>query len=369
MKTSRLLLIAPMPPLRGGIPLHSHYLAKSLREQHNLELWAPRKLFPNFLYPGGGQFENESEREVQPLGLAHKSLSKIEILIRLLRLSPDEFQAALVPWWTSYFTLHTIAIATVLRLKGVAPAIFCHNVYPHYASSLDKALSRFVVRQFQCVFVQSENEFNLVKSFHPTAKCAILNHPPYPSQPSKNHRNQKESPADGPIRVLFFGFIREYKGIDTLLEAAQQVSRDEFHFHFVGEPWSRSLRGKIGSASENHPHISHDMSYVGTSTLPSIFAWCDVVVLPYSQSTGSGALATAKGMGVPVIISDRIDPGPEFSDGRDGIIFPAGDSARLAGALQQFRKNIADFDQCWLATEHDKGWGILAKRILDTMEL
>jgi glycosyltransferase involved in cell wall biosynthesis len=135
----------------------------------------------------------------------------------------------------------------------------------------------------------------------------------------------------------------------------------------VGESWSDSLADKIGSASIKHPNISHELSYVSSSSIQSIFDLCDVVVLPYSQSTGSGALATAKGMGVPVIISDCIDPGPEFTEGRDGIIFPAGDSPRLVSALQQFSDGISDFNHCWSAVDHEKEWGLLSRKIVDKL--
>ena len=137
----------------------------------------------------------------------------------------------------------------------------------------------------------------------------------------------------------------------------------------MGESWSEGLAHKIVSATNKHSNITHELSYVSRSALQSIFDSFDVVVLPYSQSTGSGALATAKGMGVPAIISDCVDPGPEFVTGRDGIIFPAGDSSSLVSALREFRENISDFDQCWSAMDHDKEWGLVAKRILDELEL
>ena len=72
-------------------------------------------------------------------------------------------------------------------------------------------------------------------------------------------------------------------------------------------------------------------------------------------------------MCVPVIISDCIDPGPEFTEGRDGIIFPTGDSPRLVSALQQFRENISDFNHCWSAVDHEKEWGSLSRKIVDKL--
>ena len=362
--SNKLLFIAPMPPHRGGIPLHSYHLARNLKKLRSTEVWTPKKLFPDLLYPGESQFENESEHETQPPGLADQSLTKIGILLRLLSLSRNEFQAALVPWWTSYFSLHTVVIALVLRLKGITSSLFCHNVYPHNASSMEKALSRLVIRQFKNVFVQSQNQYELVTSFHPSAKCTILNHPPYPGRQPKNHQKDKGSEAKSPIRVLFFGFIREYKGIDTLLEAAQKVSHDEFHFHFVGESWSDSLADKIVSASNKHSNITHKLSYVSSSSLQSIFDASDVVVLPYTQATGSGALATAKGMGVPVLMSDCIDPGPEFTEGSDGIIFPAGDFPGLVDALRRFRDTAPDFNKCWSGVDYDKEWGLMTERLI-----
>ena len=111
----------------------------------------------------------------------------------------------------------------------------------------------------------------------------------YPSQRPPNRRHYKPSESNGPIKVLLFGFIREYKGVDTLLEAAKKVSDDEFHFHFVGASPSDGLADKIVSASNMHSNISHEMSYLSTSSSQSIFDSCDVVVPPYSQSTGSVA--------------------------------------------------------------------------------
>ena len=369
MNNSKLLIIAPMPPLRGGIPWHSHHLAKYLKSQQSLEVWSPKKLYPNWLYPGKNQFSNDPRQENYGASSADRRLSQIRILFRLLSISRHDFEAVLVPWWTSYFSVHTLVVALIAKSKGVRTAIFCHNVYPHNGSALGRALSRFVVRRFAHVFVQSQSEFELLKSFYPKARCRILSHPTYPSRREQATKLDRRDWTSGPIRVLFFGFLREYKGIDTLLAASRLVNPEKFHFHFAGEPWSRTLENRIDAAAQKYPNISCDLSYHSELRMLETFDSCDVVVLPYSQSTGSGALATAKGMGVPVIISDRIDPGPEFVEGRDGIIFPVGDSPRLLSALQHFRENISDFDQCWVAMDHDKEWGLIAVKIVEELGL
>jgi glycosyltransferase involved in cell wall biosynthesis len=164
--------------------------------------------------------------------------------------------------------------------------------------------------------------------------------------------------------VLFFGFIRDYKGIETLLEASEKVSRDKFHFHFVGEPWSRNLEMRILSAAEKHQNITQNLSYVSHEKLLQTFASTDILVLPYLKATGSGALATAKGMGAPVIISNAIHPGADFVTGRDGLTFPSGDSAGLASSLEYFRDNRREFVDCWLDLDLSREWSEVSKKLI-----
>ena len=363
MNNSKVLIISPMPPLRGGIAWHSHYLAKHLKHYQNTEVWSPRKLYPSWLYPGRSQVGEDSAIKNTEAKRADRTLSQIGILFGLFRMSRSDFDAVMVPWWTSYFSIHMIFVAFISRAKGINTSIFCHNVYPHNGSAVGRALSRLVVRLFSNVFVQSQSEFELVKSFYPEANCTIVAHPTYPIERMQRAELLNRNRQGEPIKVLFFGLIREYKGIDTLLEAIRLINPEQFLFHFAGEPWSRSLEINIIEAKQRSLNISCDLSYHSELRMIETFDSSDVLVLPYSKASGSGALASAKGMGIPVIMSDSIEAGSDFVAGRDGLVFRAGDANHLALQLDVFRRNRTHFDNCWQTVDHDKEWELLAKKI------
>ena len=363
----KVLFIAPLPPLRGGIPRHSYYLSLALKSLVDIEVWTPKKLFPNFLYPGKSQFENDSRLASYALSLADKKLSHMGIFLKLLNSTKQDFQIALLPWWTSYFAIQTLVLVSILKLKGITPAVICHNVVPHNSSRIEAAVSRFLIRKFDIVFVQSQSEFDSVKSLHLTAKCVIVNHPPYPTEHSIGKNRSRRVAKNSPVKVLFFGFIRDYKGIETLLKATERVNKGDFEFNFVGEPWSKNLEEKIRFYSWKNSQITHTLSYVDESIMVKIFDSSDVLVLPYSKATGSGALAIAKGLKIPVVISDSIYPGKEFEEGRDGLIFSSEESASLARTLISFRENQENFINCWAHIDHKAEWESVATKVISAM--
>ena len=363
----KILFIAPLHSLKGGIPRHSQYLARSLKRLHATEVWDPLKLSPDIVCRGKSRIDNDSKSETRLPGLADVGLSGMRIFLRLISLSPKEYQAVLIPWWRVRWSIPTTALAIIMKAKGVPVALFCHDVYPHDGRSWERALSRFTIRQFTSIFVQTEAEFGLIRSFHPKSVCTILSHPAYPSPRPSVLGNSKPPESSDPLKVLFFGYIREYKGIETLLTAAAQVSSEKFHFHFVGKARDRDVAESIRTASQRQQNITYDLSYVSQSSLAKIFDASDLVVLPYSKATGSGVLAMTKGMRVPVIISDSVDPGSAFVPGRDGQIFTSGDSAHLASSLEEFRTNREDFENCWADVKPDDEWSAMARKLIDNL--
>jgi glycosyltransferase involved in cell wall biosynthesis len=363
----KILFIAPLPPLEGGIPLHSQYLARSLKKLHPTWVWAPLTSFPDFPYRGKSRFENDSKSETRLSGLAHGGLSKMRILLRIISLEPRSYGAVLIPWWRVRWSIPTAGIAIIMKAKGVPVALFCHDVYPKNARSWERAISRFTIRQFPNIFVQTEAELRLIRSFHPKSVCTILSHPAYPSPRPSVAGNSKQTESSDPLRVLFFGYIREYKGIETLLTAAAQVSSEKFHFHFVGEARDGNVAESIRTASQRQQNITYDLSYVSQSSLAKIFNSSDLLVLPYFKATGSGVLAMAKGMRVPVIISDSVDPGSAFVPGRDGQIFTSGDPTHLASSLEKFRTNRQDFEKSWADVKPDDEWSAMARKLIDNL--
>jgi glycosyltransferase involved in cell wall biosynthesis len=150
-------------------------------------------------------------------------------------------------------------------------------------------------------------------------------------------RSQFGLPEDQAV-LLFFGFVRPYKGLDVLLDALPIVRRRmPIHLFVVGEMWDRTT-----------PYLSHIQRlgieacvtlvnrYVPNEELESYFSAADVVVLPYRSATQSAVIQLAFGFDKPVITTDVGGLAEAVTDGVNGLIVPPADPNALAEAIIRF---------------------------------
>jgi glycosyltransferase involved in cell wall biosynthesis len=138
--------------------------------------------------------------------------------------------------------------------------------------------------------------------------------------------------------ALFFGFIREYKGLDVLLDAWPEVARGGRRRTLVvaGDPARlEPARARAFEARARALGAIHHFRYVPFEDVPRYFAAADTLVLPYRRISQSGVLLLAMSMGVPVVAT-RVGAFPEvLTDGENGILLPPGDVASLTHALDR----------------------------------
>ena len=371
MPQLKLLILAPMPPLRGGIPLHSYYLTASLKQIVETDVWGPKKLFPTFIYPGKSQYDYSSTARIGAQDSNQTSQSWTALVLGLIKLPRGAYSHAIIPWWTSYFSLHTIIGGLLLRFRGVRPVLFCHNVLPHERSSLQNTLSRLVLRVFGFSFVQSAREQQLALSINPKLKTSILEHPAYPGNAIGDTSEPREmwfgTNGNGKIRLAMVGLLRDYKGVDLILEALVNIAPEHFEIILAGEIWGADLEQKILKAERVHPHLRVRLRYLQQSELDALIAECDALLLPYLSATGSGVLSLAKGARVPVIMSDAIMPGLDFAPGTDGIVFKSGDPRALVEAIKEFRIKKPNFDNAWTSSSAEDQWAQLAEALVHSL--
>ena len=363
MDKPNFLFIAPMPPHRGGIPLHSYHLARNLKEIHVVEVWTPTKLFPAFLYPGRNQFDWSSPEASLSAAIVDKNISFLSMALKLLRTKQNGFSAVLLPWWTTYFSLHMLAGSLLLKFRGIKSGVFCHNVFPHNANKFEQNLAKFVLRRFKLLYVQTAEEHDLLKSFHPSAKVEIVSQPAYPVTQSTQLKTRPKGKLFERVKVLFFGFVRDYKGVDVFLNSAVSLPENLFEFHVAGEVWDDAIGDEIQALCQLQGNLTSNLEFVGEETMVHLFSTYDVLVLPYKKATGSAVLSKAKGFGMPAIISTAVDPGIGFVAGRDGLIFDAMDKDGLNNALLSFSDTMSDFSSCWTRDDGIYTWGDLATLI------
>ncbi len=143
--------------------------------------------------------------------------------------------------------------------------------------------------------------------------------------------------------MLFYGFIRPYKGLDLLIEAMGRLKNEDIHLTVAGEFWEgkRETEDSIQSLGiqEKVELVPH---YISEQDTAAYFVRADVVVLPYRSATGSGVVPIAYHYGKPVIAT-KVGGLPEVVvNGKTGVLLEKDDIDGLVGAIKSFTKERAE---------------------------
>jgi glycosyltransferase involved in cell wall biosynthesis len=339
----RIAIVGPTFPYKGGGAHHTTELAHRLSAAgHEVTLESWRAQYPSFLYPGQ---QTISAPEGTPFPSTRRELSwrrpdgwvragrrlRDRDLVVLAVLSPVQVPAYL-------------GILYGLRRRTRVVAL-CHNVLPHERKPYDVPLMRALLRRVDGVLVHSGEQADLARTLtgRPVSMAEMPAHLPTPSAGSRGAAGTDGSRTgaaphageDG-RRLLFFGIVRPYKGLDVLLRALAAGPGD-VGLTVAGEFWggedeTRKLVAELGLTGR----VDLRPGYVPAAEVPGLFAAADALVLPYRSATASQNVWMAHDHGVPVIAT-RVGGFPEqIRDGVDGLVCEPDDVGSLTGALERF---------------------------------
>ena len=328
----RVAVVGPTYPFKGGVAAHTTELARRLAlAGHDTDLVSWRTLYPSLLYPGqqvvpdGAPDLPSYARTTRPLSWARPdSWWRVGRMLR----DPDvvvlvHVVPAVVP-----------ALLTVIRAlrSGSRPrvVVVAHNVLPHEPHVGAAVLVRSLLSRADTVVVHSAEQAALARRLG-AQDVAALDLPPHlPGGDPLPH-----APSDGPPRLLALGLVREYKGTDLLLQAAQRVP--DVRVTVAGELW--------GDAGERVRELAADPAladrvvlregYVPGPALASLLAEHDVLALPYRNATASQNALLGHAHGLPVLATRVGTFGQEVRDGVDGLLVEPGNLDALTGALRR----------------------------------
>jgi len=348
---TRWCIIGPTYPFRGGIAHYTTLLAQQLRISNETLLISFTRQYPRWLYPG------RSDRDPSKQPLKTEALYLIDPVNPLTwwktlrQIKAWQADVVLLPWWVPFWAPAWSMIGRgIRRMKDRPMVIFiCHNVLPHDGSKIDKVALRLALASGDGFIVHSKADGVVLHDCFPQANIKVS---PLPTFGKLGQDSQPVFPLNLPRDcsiLIFFGFIRPYKGLDTLLDALALVKK-AVHLLVVGEFWEGqakyedqidrlNLGGRVTLVNE----------YVPDELLGAYISKSDVAVLPYKSATQSAVVQVAFGHNVPVITTDVGGLPEAVIDGQTGLIVPAQNPIALAAAIDrfigedlgsQFRKNI-----------------------------
>lgn len=336
----RIAVVGPTHPHTGGIVHHTTELCHQLAAAgHDVDLVSWSAQYPAFLHPGtlrvpGG----EPEVRVYP-ATSHQLAWWNPITWWRTGVGLRGYSAVVL---VHASTVQVPAYLTILRalrarrsVSRPRVVVVAHNVFPHERHFGDTVLVRALLSRAAAVLVHSPELAALAKTVvnHRT-QIVFADIPPH--LPAFPLERQVMTDADEPFnRLLFFGTVRPYKGLDVLLRA--MVSVPEVRLVVAGDIWSgvSGLRDQIAELGLLD-RVMLRPSYVAGSEIAGLFRDVDALVLPYRAGTASQNVLLAHSMGVPVIATRAGTLGSQVNDGIDGVLAEPDDVDDLTAALKRF---------------------------------
>ncbi len=335
----RIAFISPFAPLKGGIARFSGVLRDTLQERgYAITPFAFRALYPDFLVKGG--VEGDRRADYAFLKEAHLVLFNPFTWFRAIRhLRSLKPELLLVAYWSGFLAPLCFAFR---RLTGIKMVVLLHNLSSHESFVFEPLMQRLLAASADGVLTLSGSVTQEVQAAMPDMPLLQLFHPLY--EPDGEHSSVQDARSAlnldyrTPV-LLFFGYVRRYKGLDTMLRAMPAILQREptlrlvvaGQFHEDQGSYHR-LAGELGVGG----NVDFYPGYVSTERTSLFFAAADAVVLPYRSATQSGVVQLAYGHRLPVIVTPAGALPEMVCHGKTGWVASDCSAAGFAEAVGEF---------------------------------
>lgn len=339
----KLALIGPYAPYRGGIAHFGETLRRGLEARgHAVAPVTFSRQYPALLFPGKTQLAPGASAGASDAERLLDTLNPLSWLRTARRIAGRQPDAVLFQYWMPFFAPAYGAVARLLRRRGIPSLAVVHNATPHERFPLGRPLGRFFLAACAGHLALSEAVEDDLRGLRVSAPIRRAAHPVYDrfgGAPAKAEaRRALDLPEEAPV-LLFFGFVRRYKGLDVLLDAMPAVRErlPDVRLVVAGEfyeddaPYRAQIR-RHGLAG----HVRLRDAYIPDSDVPALFAAADALVQPYRTATQSGVAQIAFHFGLPVLTTDVGGLAESIPNEEAGLIVPPEDPSALADAVVRF---------------------------------
>ncbi len=374
----KITMIGPLPPVKGGISDYCIELLNALSEKIDIDFINFQSIYPKFLYPQN-PFETGRDFQIKKhSGMNIRSLLKwyhpfgnfwvgIQIKTRIVHFH----------WWTSFLFIVFFPLLVAIKLTG-CKKIICttHNIVGHESGIIDRILTRMMMSLPDHFIAHSEASAKRLCTLNRISpnRVSIIQHGRYDlyhvENVSKGEAREFLKISENQKVILFFGYIREYKGIDTLIQAMKKVKEacPDVCCLIAGNNWiSWEPYQSLIDQLDLNDVVKTELRYIPYSEVHYYFNAADVTVFPYKQfDSQSGAGNIAIGFNKPVIVS-RVGGLPNLVKD-DRVVFDPGDYIALSNILIDVIQNKTFQDKLIDDTKvisHSLSWNQIAEQTIE----
>jgi glycosyltransferase involved in cell wall biosynthesis len=344
----KIAILGTAHPLRGGLAAFNERLASQLQDEgHNVTIWSFSLQYPSFLFPGKTQYTDEPAPRGLDIRTTVNSVNPLNWLSVGAKMNKEQYDLVIVKYWLPFMGPAFGTILKKAKSNGKTRVVcIVDNVIPHEKRPGDKQFTNYFIKAVDAFVTMSKDVLKDVKTF--TSKpAAFTPHPVYDiykEAVSKGEACKKIGADPSKKYLLFFGFIREYKGLDWLLEAMadERIRKSGIELIAAGEYYNKDVEAAnnaIIAANQLGSTVHMRTDFIPDSEVRYYFSAADLVVQPYKHATQSGITQIAFHFEKPMVVTNVGGLPEVVPDGKVGFVAEPNPRSIADAILKFFEPN------------------------------
>lgn len=353
----KIIIIGPAYPYRGGNSLFVSHVYEALKQEFDVKIFNYSLLYPSLLFPGKTQFDESStiikkapsERIVNSIS----PISWLKVANRIIKENPD---LIVFDWWHPFFAFCHFTISELIKKKFRNKILFItENFISHEGNFIDRFLTSLGLRNASAFLVLSsivEKELRMIIKTRKIYKSELPIYDCYKTEQNiSTDELKKELGFAEPDKILlFFGYVRKYKGLDLLIESFPKIKSQVPDAKLL-------IVGEFYDSPDNYLELIRKLNiekdvvvinkFVANEEVAKYYKICDLVVLPYRSATQSGILNVAYGFNKPVLVTDVGGLAEFVINKKTGLVVKPNSPDEIANAVVEFYElnNSVNFEE------------------------
>ena len=376
MKTVK--IIGPAYPYRGGIATTNERLAQEFTSLgFNVEIETFTLQYPSFLFPGKTQYNDKPAPEHLKIRRTINTVNPLNWVKVGRRIKREKRDLVIIRYWMPFFAPCMGTIASIIR-NNKHTIIIClaDNIVPHEHHPGDGLLTNYFIQRIHGLIAMSQSVLEEAKTFSKNVATGYCPHPIFDNYGERlpfEEAKQKLNLNPDIRYLLFFGFIRDYKGLDLLINAFADERLRKF-------PVKLLVAGEYYSSPEPYLELIkknnlEDLIELRTEFIPDdevnlYFSAADMVVQPYKSATQSGVTQIGYHFNKPMLVTNVGGLSEIIPDGKIGYVVEP-ESQKIADALVDFYQNErrAEFELNIIEEKKKFSWSNMVETFIAVYKL
>jgi glycosyltransferase involved in cell wall biosynthesis len=371
----KITMIGPVYPYKTGLSYYVGLLYKQLIKNHDVTLYSYSMQYPKLLYKKPQKDYEDDVVKVDEARFVLNSANPFSWVSLAKKINKDNPDLVILQWLHPYFAPCYSVLERLLN-KNIKIAYNCHNALPHERFPFDKALTKFTLKKADLVIAHSYSDEKTLSELNMGNKIAVNPHPAYnffkiKDMTKEEGRKLLNLSTENKV-LLFFGLVREYKGLKHLLNAMPDIAKKYPEVRLIIAGDFGNGRDKYNEMIENLKIGDFIQIHDGHIPIPDVekfFAACDLVVLPYESATQSGVIQAAYGFEKPVLATNVGGLPDAVSNMKTGYIVEPLRPDLISEAVSDFFDNnrALQFKQNVIDSAYKFSWERMEKCLLENL--